>query len=320
MLLADGRDAVRDAPADRQGAPARGGFLDTVDEFDAGFFAISPREAAALDPQQRLLLELAWEAFEAAGILPAAARGAPYGVFVGAMADDYATLAHRAGPSAITPYTLTGLNRGVLANRVSYTLGLRGPSISVDTAQSSSLVAVHLAVESLHAGECDAALVAGVNLMLAADSTIAAERFGGLSPDGRCATFDAAANGYVRGEGGVAMLLKPLRTALADGDEVLCVVRGSAINNDGATGGLTVPSPDAQREVLLAACRRAGVAPREVQYVELHGTGTALGDPIEAAVLVENGQLLLVQLHEPRDGPAQWTGGVGLGHVLGFLH
>ena len=285
QLLTHGRDAIQDVPAGRGGGPERGGFLDAIDEFDAGFFLISPREAAALDPQQRLLLELAWEAFEAAGILPETARGGRYGVFVGAMADDYAALTHRAGPAAITPHTLTGLNRGVLANRVSYTLGLRGPSISVDTAQSSSLVAVHLAVGSLRAGECDAALVAGVNLMFAADSTIAAERFGGLSPDGRCATFDAAANGYVRGEGGVAMLLKPLRTALADGDEVLCVVHGSATNNDGATDGLTVPSRDAQRDVLLAACRRAGIAPRDVQYVESHGTGTALGDPIEAAAL-----------------------------------
>ncbi|MFF0579687.1 SDR family NAD(P)-dependent oxidoreductase [Streptosporangium saharense] len=284
-LLADGGDAVRDSPMGRRGVPARGGFLDTIDEFDAGFFSISPREAATLDPQQRLLLELAWEAFEAAGIMPVSAHGAPYGVFVGAMADDYATLTHRAGPSAITPHTLTGLNRGALANRVSYALGLRGPSVSVDTAQSSSLVAVHLAVESVRSGECAVALVAGVNLMLAADSTIAAERFGGLSPDGRCATFDAAANGYVRGEGGVAMLLKPLRAALVDGDEVLCVVHGSAVNNDGATDGLTVPSPQAQREVLLAACLRAGVAPHDVQYVEAHGTGTALGDPTEAAAL-----------------------------------
>jgi acyl transferase domain-containing protein len=284
-LLIEGRDAIRDTPADRPGGPARGGFLDAVDEFDAGFFRISPREAAALDPQQRLLLELAWEAFEAAGIVPAAVRGTRYGVFVGAMADDYAALTHRAGPAAVTPYTLTGLNRGVLANRLSYTFDLRGPSMTVDTAQSSSLVALHNAVTSLRAGECDAALVAGVNLMVAADSTVAAQRFGGLSPDGRCATFDAAANGYVRGEGGAAVLLKPLRTALADGDDVQAVVLAGATNNDGATDGLTTPGRDSQCDVALTACRAAGVAPHDVQYVELHGTGTALGDPVEAAAL-----------------------------------
>ncbi|MGX2992953.1 SDR family NAD(P)-dependent oxidoreductase [Streptomyces sp. JNUCC 64] len=279
----------RDAPGGGPGAPREaglpGGFLDRVDHFDADFFGISPREAAEMDPQQRLVLELAWEALEEAGIVPAALAGSPVGVYVGAMAHDYATLRHRTGADPLTRHTLTGLNRGLLANRVSYALGLRGPSLTVDSAQSSALVALHLAYRAVRDGDCALALAGGVNLNLAPDSTSAAARFGGLSPDGRSFTFDARANGYVRGEGGGAVLLKPLAAALADGDRVHGVILGSAVNNDGATEGLTVPSADAQRDVLRAAARQAGVDPREVQYVELHGTGTPVGDPVEAAAL-----------------------------------
>ncbi|KPH98738.1 6-deoxyerythronolide-B synthase, partial [Actinobacteria bacterium OK074] len=279
-----GRRAPGDAGEPRD-ADLPGGFIDDVDHFDADFFGVSPREAAEMDPQQRLVLELAWEALEEAGTVPAELAGRTVGVYVGAMAYDYATLRHRPDAGPLTRHTLTGLSRGLLANRVSYTLGLRGPSLTVDSAQSSALVSLHLAYRAVRDGDCELALAGGVNLNLAPDSTSAAARFGGLSPDGRSFTFDARANGYVRGEGGAVVLLKPLAAALADGDRVHSVILGSAVNNDGASDGLTVPSADAQREVLLRAARDAGVDPREVQYVELHGTGTPVGDPVEAAAL-----------------------------------
>lgn len=266
-------------------AGLRGGFLDRVDEFDAGFFGVSPKEAAAMDPQQRLTLELAWEALEDAGIRPGDLGGMPASVVIGAMAADYATLVYQRGEAAITRHTLAGLTRGILANRVSYALDLRGPSLTVDTAQSSALVAVHLACESLRSGEAAVALAGGVNLNLVPESTATAGRFGGLSPDGRCFTFDARANGYARGEGGGIVVLKPLRQALADEDHVYAVILGSAVNNDGATPGLTVPDAAAQERVVRLAVERAGVDPAAVQVVELHGTGTRVGDPIEAAAL-----------------------------------
>jgi acyl transferase domain-containing protein len=283
-LLRDGVDAVGTAPAGRgaDGHPY-GGFLDRVDTFDADFFGISPREAAATDPQQRLVLELAWEALEDARIVPDALRGTPTGVFVGAMADDYATLVRRQGTGALDRYAMTGLHRGMVANRISYVLGLRGPSLTVDTAQSSSLVSVQMACESLRRGESRLALAGGVHLNIAPDSTVTAERFGGLSPDGRCFTFDARANGFVRGEGGGLVVLKLLADAVADGDRVDCVILGGAVNHDGVSDGLTVPNGAAQQEVLRLSHRRAGVSPGDVQYLELHGSGTPVGDPIEAA-------------------------------------
>ena len=264
-----------------------GAFLQNVDLFDPEFFGMSPAEAAAADPQQRLVLELAWEALEDAGIVPADLAASRTGVFVGAIAADYAGLVHRHGPDAITRHTLIGLNRGIIANRVSYALDLRGPSLSVDSAQSSSLVAVHLALESLRTGESELALAAGVNLNLAPDSTLVVDRFGALSPDNTCFTFDARANGYARGEGAVLLVLKPLVRALADGDQVHAVLLGSAVGSDGATPGLTVPGAATQAQVIRAALHRSGVDGAAVQYVELHGTGTRVGDPIEAAALGE---------------------------------
>ncbi|MGW3892887.1 type I polyketide synthase [Micromonospora chokoriensis] len=287
-LLAGGRDAITEAPAARWGsAEARphGGFLDRVDGFDPGFFGIAPREAAAMDPQQRLMLELGWESLEDAGIVPDALAGTRAGVFVGAIGDDYATVIRRLGVDGITPWTLTGTNRGIIANRLSYVLGLRGPSLTVDAAQASSLVAVHLAAESLRERRCQVALAGGVSLNLVPESTLTAAAFGGLSPDGRCYTFDARANGYVRGEGGVVLTLKLLTDALADGDQIYGVVRGSAVNNDGGGDSLTTPTSDGQRDVLREAYRQAGVDPAAVQYVELHGTGTRVGDPVEADAL-----------------------------------
>ncbi|WP_442272970.1 type I polyketide synthase, partial [Streptomyces sp. M-16] len=298
--LRAGVDAVGETPKDRWDAEAwydadpdapgkavtrRGAYLDQVDRFDAAFFGVSPREAAAMDPQQRLVLELSWEALEDARMLPAAVRDTRTGVFIGAIADDYGTLLRRGGAESIGRHTLTGLQRGIIANRVSYTLGLHGPSVTVDTVQSSSLVAVHMACESLRRGESTLALAGGVSLNLAPESTVNAAKFGGLSPDGRCYTFDARANGYVRGEGGGLVVLKPLDRALRDGDQVYCVIRGGAVNNDGATDGLTVPSASAQEEVLRLARLNAGVSAEDLQYVELHGTGTPVGDPVEAAAL-----------------------------------
>ncbi|MGP4111966.1 SDR family NAD(P)-dependent oxidoreductase [Streptomyces sp. 4N509B] len=289
-LLWGGRSAITQAPADRPGLGA-GGYLDAIDRFDAAFFGISPREAAALDPQQRLVLELGWEALEDAGIVPGHLREASHdgtasvGVFVGAVADDYATLHHRRGTAAVTHHTLTGLHRGMVANRLSYALGLNGPSMTVDSGQSSSLVAVHQACQSLRSGESTLALAGGVHLNLAEENALGVQAFGALSPDGRCYTFDARANGYVRGEGGGLVVLKPLAAALADGDTVHGVIRGSAVNNDGGGDGLTVPRRQAQEACILRAHRQAGVEPGDVAYVELHGTGTRLGDPIEAAAL-----------------------------------
>ncbi|MFH8258752.1 SDR family NAD(P)-dependent oxidoreductase [Streptomyces roseolus] len=292
-LLRDGSSAITEAPEGRlehstpaaQDGVRRGGFLDRVQDFDAAFFGISPREAAAMDPQQRIVLELAWEALEDAGVVPATLRGSRTAVFVGTLRDDYAGLVYRHGDQAVTQHTMAGVNRGVIANRVSYFLGLQGPSLTVDAAQSSSLVAVHLACESLRTGESETALAAGVNLNLLTEAALAEERFGGLSPDGTAYTFDARANGFVRGEGAGVVVLKPLDRALADGDRIYGVIRGSAVNNDGATPGLTVPSAAAQEQVLREAYAKAGVTPAEVQYVELHGTGTPVGDPIEAAAL-----------------------------------
>ncbi|MET8768596.1 beta-ketoacyl synthase N-terminal-like domain-containing protein, partial [Streptomyces sp. NPDC004658] len=290
-LLTRGADAITPVPEGRWGpdgrslGAGRGGFLDAVDAFDAPFFGISPREAAAMDPQQRLVLELVWEALEDAGVVPATLRGSRTAVFVGTLRDDYTSLLYLHGAEAVTQHTMTGVNRGVIANRVSYHLGLHGPSMTVDSAQSSSLVAVHLACESLRAGEADSALVAGVNLNLLAENVVTESRFGALSPDGTTYTFDARANGFVPGEGGGVVVLKPLSRALADQDRIYGVIRSSAVNNDGATDGLTVPSPAAQEAVLREAYERAGIAPDEVQYVELHGTGTPVGDPLEAAAL-----------------------------------
>ncbi|WP_437712862.1 SDR family NAD(P)-dependent oxidoreductase [Sorangium sp. So ce448] len=298
-LLTSGIDAITEPPQGRWSGPAssdagasdgsvrgfRGGFLDSVDEFDPQFFGISPREASRMDPQQRLVLELSWEALEDAGLVAADLSGTRAGVFCGAIWIEYTTLIHRGGPEAITQHTTTGHHGSIIANRVSYTLGFNGPSMTIDSACSSALVAVHLACESLRRGESTVALAGGVNLNLLPESTLEVARFGGLSPDGRCFTFDARANGYVRGEGGGMVVLKRLSRAVADGDSIYCVIRGSAVNNDGASNGLTAPNPRAQEELLTVAYERAGIDPATVHYVEAHGTGTPLGDPIEAKAL-----------------------------------
>ncbi|WDZ93832.1 type I polyketide synthase [Nocardiopsis sp. HUAS JQ3] len=289
-LLCEGREAIS-APPERLGVasaardPYWGGYLDRAEDFDAGFFGVSPREALAMDPQQRLMLELSWEAVERARMAPDSLRGTDTGVFTGAVAADYGLLQQRAVRGGATHHTLTGTQRGMIANRVSYALGLSGPSLTVDSGQSSSLVSVHAAMESLRRGECGTALAGGVNLILVPESTESVARFGGLSPDAHCYTFDARANGYVRGEGGAVVVLKPLGRALADGDRVHAVLRGGAVNNSGRTPYLARPDAAGQERVLRAAHRRAGVDPARIGYVELHGTGTPAGDPVEAAAL-----------------------------------
>ncbi len=312
QLLRDGVDAITEVPAERWDIDAFynadratlgkmntrwGGFLDQVDQFEPHFFGISPREALEIDPQQRLMLELSWEALEDAGLPTIDLKGSQTGVFVGAMWSDYSKLL-KGEPKYIAEHTATGQDLSIIAARISYTLGLQGPSIAVNTACSSALVAVHLACQSLHSGESTLALAGGVNLMLVPGSTVAMSKFGGLSPDGRSKAFDALANGYVRGEGAGVVVLKPLTLALAAGDPIYCVIKGSAVNNDGFSNGLTAPNPQAQEAVLRQAYERAGVMPSKVHYVEAHGTGTILGDPIEAKAL---GAIL--GRDRPRDQP-----------------
>jgi acyl transferase domain-containing protein/acyl-CoA synthetase (AMP-forming)/AMP-acid ligase II/thioesterase domain-containing protein/acyl carrier protein len=291
-LLRGGVDAVTEVPAERReltGWPAAagvrwGGFLTGVERFDPAFFGLGRREAERVDPQQRLLLEVAWEALEDSGQTRERLAGSRTGVFVGISTYDYGRL-QPGGPGSIEAYDGTGCALSIAANRLSYTFDLRGPSLAVDTACSSSLVALHLACRGLEEGECGLALVGGVNLMLAPDVGVSYARAGNLAADGRCKAFDARADGFVRGEGAGCAVLKPLARALADGDRIYAVVRGTAVNQDGRTNGLMAPSPQAQEEVLREAWNRAGASPADARYVEAHGTGTLLGDPIEARAL-----------------------------------
>jgi thioester reductase-like protein len=298
-LLEGGRLGVGEVPGDRwdageffdadPDAPGRtyarhGGFIEGIREFDAGLFGIPPREAVSMDPQHRLVLEVAWEALEHAGVAPDSVRGSRTGVFVGMRNSDYERLG--AGDvSLIDAYAALGTALNFGANRLSYALGLEGPSLVVDTACSSSLVAVHLACQSLRSGECDMALAGGVNALLSPDAMVALSKGRMLSPSGLCRTFDAAADGYVRGEGCGIVVLRRLSSAVAAGDEVLAVIRGSAVNQDGRSNGLTAPNGFSQEKVIRRALSVADVAPAEVGYVEAHGTGTVLGDPIEVRAL-----------------------------------
>ncbi len=288
-LLIEGVDAVSEVPdgrwEDARGLTTQcGGFLSDVRSFDADFFSVTPREARHMDPQQRLMLEVAWEALEHAGIAPESLRGSRTGVFVGISTSDYARLLSRV-PGQIDGYAGTGMALSIAANRLSFLLDLRGPSMAVDTACSSSLVALHLASSSLRHGECDLALVAGVNLMLESDLTTALSAADMMAPGGRCRTFDAAADGYVRGEGCGVVVLERLSAAQARGDRILAQVRGTAINQDGRSNGLTAPSGPAQQAVQRAALEGAGIRASAIGYIEAHGTGTPLGDPIEIDAL-----------------------------------
>ena len=299
-LLARGVDATREAPTDRWPADAffaaeptpgkayvrRGGYLDDVSGFDPAFFGLSPREIQRMDPQQRLLLETSWEALERAGQPIDALVGSATGVFVGNTTNDFSHLQMKYVDLALLDaHYVTGNFPSFLAGRIAFHFGLQGPVLAVDTACSSSLVAVHLACQSLGQGECSMAMASGVNLLLLPElqASLCGARM--LAPDGRCKTFDARADGYARAEGCATVVLKRLADAQAAGDPVLAVIRGSAINHDGRSSGITVPNGDAQQGVLRDALARAGVDPHEVDYIEAHGTGTALGDPIEVRAL-----------------------------------
>jgi acyl transferase domain-containing protein len=268
--------------------PNWGGFLaDSFPAgFDAAFFNIPPAEAQALDPQQRLLLEVGWRALEAAGIPIEPESGCPIGVFVGISTADYhGAQLWQPELKAITQFTATGASFAAAAGRLSYCFGFNGPSLAVDTACSSSLVAFHLACQSLRDGDCEAALIAGVNALLTPNLFVCLTKMGLLSPDGRCKAFDASGNGYVRSEGCGALVLKRFDHARRDGDAVLAICRGSAVNQDGRTNGLTAPSRPAQERVIGQALTRAGLSPGDVDYVEAHGTGTPLGDLTELSAL-----------------------------------
>ncbi|MDO9235278.1 MAG: type I polyketide synthase [Aquabacterium sp.] len=303
-LLSQGREGVREVGQERWDMarfydpdPAtpgkmyakRMGLLDEVDTFDAEFFGIAPREAERMDPQQRLLLETSWQALENAGHAPKDLVGSKTGVFLGICNADYANLrialANTEGFDTITAYDGTGTTFSVAAGRISYTLGLKGPCFSVDTACSSSLVALHVAAQSLRNDECNLALVGGVNLILDPVTSVIFSKANMLAPDGRCKTFDAAANGYVRGEGCGVALLKRLSDARADGDRILAVIRGSALNQDGHSQGLTAPNEKAQAQVMQDALNSAQLGPDDIDYIEAHGTGTSLGDPIEMSAI-----------------------------------
>lgn len=313
-FLLEGGDAVVEIPSDRwnierfydaePGIPGksiakRGGFIGGIDQFDPQFFGISPREAPYIDPQQRLLLETAWEALEDAGVVLNAAGGTDVGVFAGISHTDYQLIQGGMGDrSRISQHSPTGHAHSIAANRISYCLNLTGPSIAMDTACSSALTAVHVAVDHLRAGRCGIALAGGVTVMIAPDGFIGFSQAGMLSPDGCCRAFDAGANGFVRGEGAGMVLLKPVNRALADGDKIYAVIRATSVNQDGHTNGIMLPGQEAQALLVREACREAGVDPSAIGYVEAHGTGTAVGDPIEAHALSE-----ALCEHRPAEAP-----------------
>ncbi len=318
-LLCQGREAISHFPEERkellqlQGAhPGMrgGGYLRDIDLFDAAFFKISHREAVRMDPQQRLLLEVIWEAFEDAGIVAEKLSGSKTGVFIGISNSDYGRnlIANTDQPHI---YAVTGSALSIAANRISYLFNFQGPSLAIDTACSSSLVAVHYACQSLWQGESELAIAGGANLILSPEITCGLANAGMLASDNRCKTFDAEADGYVRGEGAGVVILKPLSQALQDGDDIYAVIHGSAVNQDGRTNGLTAPNQHSQEQVLREAYRRAGISPGAVHYIEAHGTGTYLGDPIEMKAL---GSVLA---EDRKDGDICLVGSVktNIGHL-----
>ena len=301
QLLREGRDAIVEVPSDRWDVDLYynpdpdalgkmctrwGGFLDQIDQFDPELFGIAPREAVSMDPQQRLLLEVSWEALERSGQSPEKLSGSRSGVFVGIASGDYAQiLSHNADRAHVDAYFASGVAHSIASGRLSYLLGLQGPSLSIDTACSSSLVAIHQACQSLRIDECRMALAGGVNVVLLPDNSIVFSKSHMMARDGRCKAFDARADGFVRSEGCGVVVLKRLSDALADGDQVLALIRASAINQDGPSSGLTAPNGPAQEALMREALAYAEISPADVSYVEAHGTGTSLGDPIEVRAL-----------------------------------
>src|SRR5271169_4902620 len=299
QALLEGRDAITDLPEGRwsefmeeprlaeriKKARTRGGYLKDIKGFDSEFFALSKTEADNVDPQQRMTLELTWEALEHARIPASSLRGGSVGVYVGTSVMDYSYLA-MSDPTVAHPYAITGTASSIVANRVSYFFDFHGPSVAVDTACSSSLVATHQAVQALRNGECDVAMAGGVNALITPAVTLGFDEIGQvLSPDGRIKSFSSDADGYTRSEGGAMLVLKRVDDARRDGDQILAVIAGSAVNHDGRSNGLIAPNPDAQADVPRRAYKDAGINPRTIDYVEAHGTGTVLGDPIEAQAL-----------------------------------
>ncbi|MCV7067233.1 SDR family NAD(P)-dependent oxidoreductase [Mycolicibacterium farcinogenes] len=295
-LLAGGVDAIREVPEDRfdidefydpdPDVPGKtytrfGGFLDGIDGFDPEFFGISPREAVWIEPQQRLMLETVWEGLERAGYAPSALRGSRTGIFTGVAANEYAHLLSAEPIDKIEPHFITGNALNAISGRVAFALGFEGPAVAIDTACSSALVAIHQACQALRAGDCDMALAGGVNVLLSPVTVVAASRARMLSPVGRCKTFDSSADGYVRSEGCGILVLKRLSDAERDGDRVCAIIPASAVNQDGASSGLTVPNGGAQQRLIGSVLNRAGLTGADVDYLEAHGTGTPLGDPIE---------------------------------------
>lgn len=324
-LLREGKDVISEVPSGRwdleelyttapnpigKVSTRNGGFLEDVQGFDANFFGISPREVSTMDPQQRLVLEVAWEALEDAGQPPDKLAGSQTGVYIGVTTHDYLQMQVQGELSEIDSYFGTGGSPSLLSGRVSYFLGLHGPSLTVDTACSSSLVTVHLACQALRAGECNIALAGGVNLLLSPELTVYFSRIGALAPDGRCKAFDASADGFVRSEGCGIVVLKRLSEAIAAGDEIYAVIRGSAVNQDGRSNGLTAPNGAAQQAVIRKALSNAGVSASAVEYVEAHGSGTPLGDPLELSAIS-------TALGERPNDQKVWVGSVksNFGHV-----
>ena len=298
-LLMEGRSGIREVPADRwnvarfhhpdRSVPGklvtpRGGYLDRIDQFDASFFGISPREASRMDPQQRWLLEVAWEALEDAGVAPSTLKGSQTGVFVGISAFDYATM-QTTNRRGVDVHSASGMALSIASNRLSYWFDLRGPSLSVDTACSSALVALHLACESIRNGETEMALAGGVNALITPGASVAFSKAGMLSPDGECYAFDSRANGFVRAEGAGLVFIKRLTQALADQDRIYAVIRSTASNQDGRTPAMAVPGEAAQIALLQDVYEKAGIDPAHVAYMEAHGTGTPVGDPIETSAI-----------------------------------
>ena len=313
QALLEGRDAITDLPEGRWSefleeprlaeriakARTRGGYLKDIKGFDSEFFAVAKTEADNIDPQQRMALELTWEALEHARIPASSLRGRSVGVYVGVSNNDYAMMAV-SDPTAAHPYAITGTATSIIANRVSYFYDFRGPSIAVDTACSSSLVAIHQAVQALRNGECDAAVAGGVNALITPAVTLGFDEIGAvLAPDGRIKSFSSDADGYTRSEGAGMVVLKRVDDARRDGDQILAVIAGTAVNHDGRSNGLIAPNQDAQADVLRRAYKDAGIDPRTVDYIEAHGTGTVLGDPIEAEALGR-----IVGRGRPADRPA----------------